>query len=164
MLSKTSSASTDNVYLLLPDTRRWFQEISSWHSCLAVFRLLRLQHVLQIRRRRYVLRKMFGRIITQKKTKLASFGQSGLISDPVMVSKFDDVFHDRKGQENIILNPFLYHSYQLSHVMGRNVQGLHCCRWYIIVNNGVLPARKSIHSLKQARGLFPRTGEQAMLY
>ena len=34
--------------------------------------------------------------------RLASFGQLGLISDPLIVSKFTDGMHDTKGQGNII--------------------------------------------------------------
>ena len=34
--------------------------------------------------------------------RLASFGQVGLISDPLMVSKFHKGIHDPKGQENKI--------------------------------------------------------------
>ena len=44
-----------------------------------------------------------------------------------MVSKFDDGFHDPKGQENrskYNLKSFLYHSYHLSHVIGHNLKGL----------------------------------------
>ena len=37
-------------------------------------------------------------------TKLASFGHLGLITDPLMVSKFHNGMHGSKGQENKIYN------------------------------------------------------------